>query len=111
MIYLNIKGLPNIDRFKCLGNDINLMSAYIICISNTNTSTSDNFSIIIEDYNIIYNTQELLDDKLMGMVIYKKEHIELISVEPYKDTYYPNVICQFKIVTYICFIYFNEDTM
>ena len=63
MIYYNIEGLPNIDRFKCLRNDINLMSADVICISNTNTSTSDNFTVIIEDFDIIYNTQEFVDDK------------------------------------------------
>ena len=86
------------------------MSADVICISNTNTSTSDNFSVIIEDFDIIYNTQELVDDKSMGMVIYKKQHIDLISVQPYKDTYYQSVICQFK-QGYICFIYLDEDTM
>ena len=108
LIYLNMKGLPNIDRFKCLSNDINLMSADVICISNT--TSSDNFSVILKEFDIIYNTQELVDDKSMGMIIYKKQHIDLISVQPYKDTYYQSVICQFK-QGYICFIYLDEDRM
>ena len=72
------------------------MSADVICISNTNTSTSDNFSVIIEDFNIIYNIQELVDDKSMGIVIYKMQHIDLISMQPYNYTYYQSVICQLK---------------
>ena len=81
LIYLNMKGLPNIDRFKCLRNDINIMSADVICISNTNTTSSDNLSVILKEFDIIYNTQELVNDKSMGMIIYKKQHIDLVSVQ------------------------------
>ena len=31
-------------------------------------------------------------------------------MQPYKDTYYESVICQFK-QGYICFIYLDEDRM
>ncbi len=45
----------------------------------------------------------------MGMIIYKKQHIKLISVDPYQSTYYQSVICLFT-VGYICFLYMEEDS-
>ena len=45
MINLNIEGLCNIDRFKWLRNDINLISADVICILNKNITSTDNFSV------------------------------------------------------------------
>ena len=45
----------------------------------------------------------------MGMIIYKKQHIKLISVDPYQSTYYQSVICQFT-VGYVCFLYMEEDS-
>jgi len=110
VIYLNMKGLDNIDRFNCLRNDINLMSADVICISNTKTSSSDNLSVMLKDFKIIYNTHGVDNDKSMGMIIYKKQEIEIMSVESYNDTYYESVICEFK-EGYICFICADEDIM
>ena len=103
VIYLNMTGLNIIDRFQCLRNDINLMSADVICISNT--TSNDNFSVILQDFEIIYQTKELVDHNSKGMIIYKKAHIDILSVETYKETYYESALCRFQ-QGYICFIYF-----
>ena len=94
LIYLNMKGLPNIDRFKCLSNDINLMSADVICISNT--TSNGNFSVILQDFEMICQTKGLLDDNSKGMIIYKKKHTDILSVETYKETYYESALCRFQ---------------
>ena len=98
MIYLNITGLNIIDRFQCLKNDINLMSADVICILNI---TSNGF-VTLHDFDIIYQTK--------GMIIYKKLHIALLSVETNEETYYESALCQFQ-QGYICFIYLDDDIM
>ena len=94
MVYLNMTGLNIIDRFECLRNDINLMSANVICISNT--TSNGNFSIILQNFEIIYQTKGLLDDNSKGMIIYKKKHTNILSVETYKETYYESVLCWFQ---------------
>ena len=98
MIYLNMTGLNIIDRFQCLKNDINLMSADVICISNI----TSNDNVTLQDFDIIYQTK--------GMIIYKKPHIGILSVETYKETYYESALCQFQ-QGYICFIYFDDNIM
>ena len=98
MIYLNITGLNIIDRFQCLKHDINLMSADVICILNI---TSNGF-VTLHDFDIIYQTR--------GMIIYKKLHIALLSVETNEETYYESALCQFQ-QGYICFIYLDDDIM
>ena len=98
VIYLNMTGLNIIDRFQCLRNDINLMSADVICISNI----TSNDNVTLQDFDIIYQTK--------GMIIYKKPHIAILSVETYKETYYESALCQFQ-QGYICFIYLDDDIM
>ena len=44
------------------------------------------------------------------MIIYKKPHIGILSVETYKETYYESALCRFQ-QGYICFIYLDEDIM
>ena len=53
VIYLNIKGIADIDKLTYLQNDINLMSADVICIANTNTSSADHISVNLKDFDII----------------------------------------------------------
>ena len=91
-------GLNIIDRFQCLRNDINLMSADVICISNI----TSNDNVTLQDFDIIYHTK--------GMIIYKKLHIALLSVETNKETYYESALCRFQ-QGYICFIYLDDDIM
>ena len=44
------------------------------------------------------------------MIIYKKPHIGILSVETYKETYYESISCWFR-QGYICFIYLDDDRM
>ena len=44
------------------------------------------------------------------MIIYKKLHIALLSVETNEETYYESALCRFQ-QGYICFIYFDDDIM
>lgn len=55
-----MKGLCDIDRFKPLRNDINLLLADVICMQKTNAITSDNFKVNLKDFDIKYKTQEML---------------------------------------------------
>ena len=109
VIYLNMKGIADIDKLTYLQNDINLMSADVICIANTNTSSADHISVNLKDFDIISRMDNLYEEKSMGMIIYKKQHIKLLSWETYPSTYYQSVICQFN-VGYVCFSYMEEDS-
>ena len=78
------------------------------CLRNTNTSSADHISVNLKDFHIIYRIDNLQEEKSMGMIIYKKQHIKLISVDPYQSTYYQSVICLFT-VGYVCFLYMVTD--
>ena len=34
------------------------------------------------------------DDNIIGMIILKKNHINMIAVHPHQSTYYQSVICR-----------------
>ena len=52
----------------------------------------------------------MFDDKSLGIIICKKQHIGLISMQPYEDTYYQRVLYQFK-QGYIYFLCLDGDRM